>query len=560
VRGFGGASLVAVDASLRALALGTIAVLAVADRLSATGYVMLLAASSLLHAWGSAGTYTLIAELLPERDRLAGNALISTFNQASIVVGPALAGAVTTLAGPGWVIGIDAASFAILAVSCTSVAARPRVKTAPPVPQQAATGGWRTILGQPNLLGLLAITCVFFFLYGPVEVALPIYIAHDLHGSSALLGAYWTAFGIGAVVGGLAASRLRNRRLSSVVVAIIIGWGAALLPIALTHAVWAGLLGLSIGGLIYGPFTAICAALFQRASPPHLRSRVLATRTALTIPSAALGTLAGGPVVTAIGAQPTLLASALLTIALGVTIAAASAVARGVRPSWTLARRCAVAQDNRRRDRHGHGAAAAGEREPHGVRPDLVQRDNDGCQRRHDVHRGGDVVEPGHRHVATGNDAQLAKGRHSADRHHVVDREDQLHVVEAALDELAGGGVATGPGELGLKHEPFLDRDAGAPQAGGEAGTPVPRGLDLVRRCDHGEPPVADVDQRGGQLPGPAEVVHGHAVEGQVGLADQDDASTGGLVRVEFLDECLAGVRCVDPATDDDDGVWTPTP
>ena len=64
----------------------------------------------------------------------------------------------------------------------------------------------------------------FFFLYGPVEVALPVYIAHDLHGSSLLLGAYWTAFGMGAVVGVLSAGRLRNHRLSTVV--IIIGWGA----------------------------------------------------------------------------------------------------------------------------------------------------------------------------------------------------------------------------------------------------------------------------------------------------------------------------------------------
>jgi hypothetical protein len=87
--------------------------------------------------------------------------------------------------------------------------------------------------------------------------------------------------------------------------------------------VWSGLAGLAIGGLIYGPFTAICVALFQQTSPPHMLSRVLATRTALTIPSTALGTLVGGPAVTAFGARPTLLASALLTIALGSVIAAA---------------------------------------------------------------------------------------------------------------------------------------------------------------------------------------------------------------------------------------------
>ncbi|MFC7531991.1 MFS transporter [Actinoplanes sp. GCM10030250] len=317
VRRFSGAQLVAADAAVRAVALGAIAVLAVTGRLDPVGYVVLLALSSLLHAWGSAGTYTLVAELLPERDRLAGNALISTFGQAAFVIGPALAGGMAAVTGPGWVIAFDALSFAVLAVSCAFIR---RGGTVTP-PSTAA--GWRIVLGQPRLLGLLGVTCVFFLLYGPVEVALPIYVAHDLGGSPALLGAYWTAFGVGAVAGGLGAGLLHARRLSTVVVGIIVGWGAALLPLALTHAVWAGLAGLAVGGLIYGPFTAICVALFQQASPPHLLSRVLATRTALTIPSTALGTLAGGPAVAEFGAQPTLLLSAVLTIALGVALVVA---------------------------------------------------------------------------------------------------------------------------------------------------------------------------------------------------------------------------------------------
>ena len=334
VRRFSGLDLVAVDAALRALALGTVAALALAGRLSPAGYVSLLAVSSLLHAWGSAGAYTLVAEVLPERHRIAGNALLSTFTLAAIVVGPALAGAVSTLAGPGWVIGIDAASFAVLAVSCATAARRGGAPAPAAIPQPRATGGWEVVLREPRLLGLLAVTCAFFFLYGPVEVALPIHVAQDLHGSSALLGAYWTAFGIGAVVGGLSAGLLRDRRLSAVVVTIVIGWGAALLPIALTQAVWAGLVGLAIGGLIYGPFTAICVALFQQISPPHALTRVLAIRTAVTIPSTALGTLAGGPVVATIGAQPTLLLSAVLTIGLGVAIAAARRITRSRQVSF----------------------------------------------------------------------------------------------------------------------------------------------------------------------------------------------------------------------------------
>ena len=45
-------------------------------------YVTLLAVSSLLHAWGSAGAYTFIAESLPEDgDRVNGYAILSTFTQ-----------------------------------------------------------------------------------------------------------------------------------------------------------------------------------------------------------------------------------------------------------------------------------------------------------------------------------------------------------------------------------------------------------------------------------------------------------------------------------------------
>ena len=332
-----GIALVTVDATLRAIALGTIAALAIAGVLAPATFVILLAGSSLLHAWGNAGAYTLIADVVPDDDRLTGNALLSTFNQASFVVGPALAGILAAWAGPGLVIAVDAASFAVLAVTCrfASGSAAPGSRVLP-VPRQtgsapaadAVNTGGRAILRDRRLTGLLAVTCVFFFLYGPVEVALPIHIAREVHGSAALLGLFWAAFGIGAILGGLGAGLLRHYPLWTVVAAIITGWGAALLPLGLTGAVLPGLIGFAAGGLIYGPFTAIVTALFQRASPPHLLSRVLATRTAITTPSAALGTLLGGPVVAAVGGRQTLLGSGVLTIVLGVLVAIAS------RRSW----------------------------------------------------------------------------------------------------------------------------------------------------------------------------------------------------------------------------------
>lgn len=320
------ARLVAADASLRGLALGAVAILAVTGHLAPTVYVALLAVSSLLHAWGSAGSYTLIAELVPDEDRVTGNALLSAFTQAAVVVGPALAGGLTALVGPGFVIGLDAASFAVLAGASWTVTGR--VPAAAVATAEPTTGGWRTILDRPGLLGLIVVTCAFFFLYGPVEVALPVHVANELNGSPGLLGLYWTTFGVGATVGALGAAALRHRPPWPVVVGIIVGWGAALLPLGLSDSVAPGLVGLAVGGLVYGPFTAICTALIQRSTPPAALSRVLATRAALTTPATALGTLLGGPLVSAIGGRATLLTSAVLTIALGVAVAAVLRLAR----------------------------------------------------------------------------------------------------------------------------------------------------------------------------------------------------------------------------------------
>jgi hypothetical protein len=61
---------------------------------------------------------------------------------------------------------------------------------------------------------------------------------------------------------------------------MIVGWEPRCCRWNSPTASCPGLVGFAFGGLIYGPFTAICTALFQRLSPPHALSRVLATGSA----------------------------------------------------------------------------------------------------------------------------------------------------------------------------------------------------------------------------------------------------------------------------------------
>ncbi len=336
-----GARLVFVNAVLRAAALGLIGALALAGRLDPAGYVALLGVSSLFSAWGVAGKYTLIADLLPAGERVAGNTVFGLADQLSLMIGPALAGVVTALTGPAVVITADAASWVVLAISYARIAplaARLAAAAAPPAEAPAESpavkpsgpGAWAMIRSSPVLPGLLALSFVFYLLYGPVEVALPVHVADDLHGSAVLLGAFWAVFGVGAVTGQLAAPFLRRWPVWPTMTGIVLGWGLALVPLGLPTPLWVGLTAFFAGAVIWGPWTSLSMAVFQDACPPGALAQVIAARSSLLILAAPLGTALGGPIVAALGARGTLLASALATIALGLITLAVLARARTV--------------------------------------------------------------------------------------------------------------------------------------------------------------------------------------------------------------------------------------
>jgi len=321
LRGLGGRHLVAADAALRAVALGVIPLLYACGALGAGSYVALLAASSLLHAWGLSGQYTLVAEHLPPQSRTAGNALLSGFGMASLVLGPLLAGLAVT-AWAALPVTADAASFAVLAVVAATTRSHPRTAEPPDAGEPGRGRGLAVIARNPALAGLLALTVAYFFLYGPVEVALPLYVTGPLHGSAGLLGLFWTVFGIGATAGAIATGLARRLPLWPVLVAAVIGWGAALAPLGLLRLPVPALACFAAGGLLYAPYPALSATLFQQESPPQMLSQVLAARGALTVLAAPLGTALGGPLTGWIGPQHTLLACGAASVATGLAAAA----------------------------------------------------------------------------------------------------------------------------------------------------------------------------------------------------------------------------------------------
>lgn len=148
-----------------------------------------------------------------------------------------------------------------------------------------------------------------------------------------MLAAFWTVFGVGAVVGGILAGHLGRWPQWATTIGIVLGWGVSLLPLGLGAPVWVSIAAFGAGGLIYAPYQATSMALFQRAVPTDRLPAVLAARGVATVLSTPVGTVLGGPLLALAGPRGALLVSALATIALGVTAAAWRACRwRGSRP------------------------------------------------------------------------------------------------------------------------------------------------------------------------------------------------------------------------------------
>jgi predicted MFS family arabinose efflux permease len=308
-------ALVLSDSWLRAGFLAAIAILWATRNLAPCVYVALLVGSSVMTAWGNAGAYTMLSQLSGPDGRLSANSLYSAQVSLAVIVGPSLAGLLLAPLGVGSLIALDAASFAFLGLQ----AWRTQLTTATasePVGARAAESGFQ-LLRRLRLTSLIILTWLFFFFYGPVEDALPVYVAHGLRASAGMLGAYWTSFGVGALVAALITGTLQTGNLQRRTVLIVAGWGACLLPFTFAPA-GVTLACFALGGLIYGPFIPLTYALLQSSSTSANLPTVLAARSAIIMVASPLGTAAGGPSVGAFGAAQTLTASGAATVLLAV--------------------------------------------------------------------------------------------------------------------------------------------------------------------------------------------------------------------------------------------------
>ena len=321
---------------VRTLSQATVAVLL----LTGSAEVWMLVVLSAVYGTAAAAFMPALIGLIPQTvppDRLQeANALLGFTRSIASVAGPALAGILIAIGGPGDAIAIDALTFA-LSAACL-IALRPDRAPAVAGAEEhdgfaaRLRAGWREVRRRPWLAsGLGAMAAYHVFVLPAVWILGPALAESDLGGASswAIIVA---CFGLGTIAGNLLALRLSIRR--PVLVAAVALVGAA------TQAVIIGS-GLGTAGIAILEFPAgIAVSLFftlwdtsiQEQVPPAAVSRVSSYDFAVSLGLMPLGMAVAGPIAAAAGVQTTLIAMSAVGMAAALAWLAVPDVRRVRRP------------------------------------------------------------------------------------------------------------------------------------------------------------------------------------------------------------------------------------
>ena len=327
-------ALIGIDNLLRALVIALIPALHALGVLAIWQVYVLALCAGALSPTTVVGERVIVPQLVPDDELDRANALSSVSLQFTLLVGPVAAGIFVTVAGAPAALLVDAASFVIMALVAFTLPEVPRSTRVPSVRDERGavrTRRFGVLFAMKDVRALTLLAFVFFFSYGPLEAALPVYNQDALHSDALGYGLLWTGFGIGALIGALCTGLVARRRRPGVLLACIaILWGALLSPLAFLHLLPPAMLFLGLAGCAWAPYTAIETSLLQRLIPPSMRGAVFGERATITTAAAPLGAVLGGILLGSISASAVIGLSALACVLSG-TFSLFSPTLRGLR-------------------------------------------------------------------------------------------------------------------------------------------------------------------------------------------------------------------------------------
>ena len=236
-------------------------------------------------------------------------------------IGPALGGMIVAAAGAGAAFAVNAVSY--IAIVWALVRWRPETKPRR-LPREslgsALSAGWRYVAMSPALLRVMARGLLFGVAASSVLALLPVVAADVLRGTALTYGLLLGAFGLGAIGGVVASSRLaarlRNERLVQLA---FLGFALGVEGLAFSRSIWLSLLALGLTGASWVLALSLFNVTVQLSTPRWVVGRALSFYQTATFGGMALGSWLWGLVSDARGPVEALALSGLVLL-LGVFV------------------------------------------------------------------------------------------------------------------------------------------------------------------------------------------------------------------------------------------------
>jgi MFS family permease len=258
----------------------------------------------------------LLPQTVPEQHRAQANAMDRIGRNAALITGSALGGVLVGVAGPGWGLVVDAASYAIAALLRIGMRIPAGPRGEPSRMVHELREGWREFASRRWLWAIVLEFSLLVAVWdGATEVLGPV-VAHDQLGGAHSWGIVLAAQSAGAVLGGLAMIRFRPRRMLLIGSLSTAPTSALLFTLAVPLAVPVLAVAAFAAGACIEVFEVNWATAMQQEIPPAALSRVSSYDALGSWGLAPVGTVLAGPLALALGTPAVLAMGGVLIVLL----------------------------------------------------------------------------------------------------------------------------------------------------------------------------------------------------------------------------------------------------
>jgi len=252
--------------------------------------------------------YTAAVPGLVGRDQVPrANGIFEAVFNVGWIVGPALAGILASVIGPGPTIALDALSFAVSAVAMFLVRRplRPEARAVETRILADVREGVAYVARQPTLRAVIALWTTMSVVTAGLASGIIFYVTVDRGLGTGVVGVVLSAFAVGSLGGSLLAARLSPRPVGPVMLFGSVATGATLI-LSVGAPVPAMVVLALLAGTLNAHVLVAYISLRTMLSPDALLGRVGATARTMSVGLMPVGSLVAGIALDAIGGGATL--------------------------------------------------------------------------------------------------------------------------------------------------------------------------------------------------------------------------------------------------------------